>query len=62
MTMEHILQQFQEKHPGAIDKLGGLAVATEGLKTSFRMFDEGGLTPAQAAIVTPVTKVIIAPH
>ena len=61
MTMEYALQQFQEKHPGALDKLGGIAVATEGLQTSFRMFDEKDLSPPRAVIVTPVTKVIIAP-
>ena len=62
MTMDYILQQFQQQFQGATNHLGGPVVATEGLKTSFRMFDEGDLSQAQAAKVTPVTKVIIAPH
>ena len=60
--MEYCLQQLWGSHPSVFDKVGGIVAAAEGLKTFLRMYDEGEISQARAAIVSPVTKVIIAPH
>ena len=61
LQLMHRLQNI-EINGCCFKKMGGIERVAAGLATSFRMLDEDEKSQAAAAIVMPVTKVIIAPH
>ena len=61
LTSMHRLQNI-EINGCCFKKFGGIERLAAGLSTSFRLLDEDKKSQAAAAIVMPVTKVIIAPH
>ena len=61
LTSMHRLQNI-EINGCCFKKFGGIERLAAGFSTSFRLLDEDKKSQAAAAIVTPVTKVIIAPH